>query len=91
MTHSDCLVLILKFYSVRMPLHDVENFPNKRAFSSKHVSIFVPRKYDVISKLRDSYAKDPFCVKRLIYNRSLYVNVMYVKLFTSNMDKLYEI
>ena len=28
---------------------------------------FLPRKYDVISQLRHSYAKDPFCVPRLIW------------------------
>ena len=31
-----------------MPLNDIKNFLNKRTFSSKHVSIFLPRKYDII-------------------------------------------
>ena len=61
----DCLVIILKFYTVPMFLHAVRNFVNQKAFSSQHVSIFLPRKYDVISQLRHSYAKGPFCVARL--------------------------
>ena len=31
----------------------------------KHVLIFLPRKYDVISQLRRNFAKDPLCVTRL--------------------------
>ena len=33
------------------------------------VDYFLPRKYDVISQLRHSYAKDPLCVARLICKR----------------------
>ena len=29
-----------------MPLHNVKNILNKRTFSSKHVPIFLPRKYN---------------------------------------------
>ena len=45
---------ILKFYTVPVPLHDLKKFLNKRALSSKveHVSIVLPRKYDVISYLQ---------------------------------------
>ena len=68
-THSDCLVVILKLFTVPMFLHAVTNFVNQKSFSSKHVSTFLPRKYDVISQLRHSYAKSPFCVARLIYIR----------------------
>ena len=35
--------------------------------SSKHVSIILLRKYDIISQLCHSYAKGPFCVVRLIW------------------------
>ena len=35
--HSDYMVLILKFYTVPMPFHDVKTFLNKRALSSKRV------------------------------------------------------
>ena len=38
---------------------------NKRALSNKHVSIFLPRKYNVISQVRPSYAKGLFCVARI--------------------------
>ena len=31
------------------------------------IDYFLTRKYDVISILRHSYAKDPLCVTRLIY------------------------
>ena len=48
-----------------MCLHDVTQFLNHKTISRKHVSIFLPRKYDVISKLCHSYAKDPFWVTRL--------------------------
>ena len=34
------MVLIFKFYTVPVRLHDVKNFGNQRALSSKHVSIF---------------------------------------------------
>ena len=39
-TLSDCLVLISKFYTVSVPLQNLKTILNKRAFSSKHVSIF---------------------------------------------------
>ena len=38
--HSDYLVLIWKILTIPQTLHDVKNFLNKRALSSKHVSIF---------------------------------------------------
>ena len=36
------------------------------SFIQTRVDYFLPRKYDVISQLRHSYAKDPLCVTRLI-------------------------
>ena len=50
-----------------MFLHAVRNFVNKKTFSSKHVSTFLSRKYDVISQFRHSYTEATFCVTRLIY------------------------
>ena len=47
---------ILKFYIVSVRLHGVTNFLNQKAISSKHVSIYLPLKYDVISQLRHNYA-----------------------------------
>ena len=41
-------------------------FKQENNFKQTHV-IFLPRKYDVISHLRHSYAKGPFCVARLNY------------------------
>ena len=38
--HIDCLVVILKFYTVLMFLLTIRNFVNKKVFSSKQVSIF---------------------------------------------------
>ena len=35
-------------------------------FMQTRIDYFLPRKYDVISQLRHSYAKDPLCVTRLI-------------------------
>ena len=61
------MLVILKFNTILIILHAVRNFVSQKAFSSKHVSTFLPRKYDVISQLRYSFAKDPFCVMRLIY------------------------
>ena len=58
---------ILKFGSVPMFLYAAINFVNQTAFSSKHVSTFLPRNNDVISHLRHSYAKGTFCVTRLIF------------------------
>ena len=43
LSHSDCLVVILKFYTIPMFLHAVTNFVNEKAFWSKHVSIFFYR------------------------------------------------
>ena len=48
-----------------MPLHDLKNFLNKRATLKQTRVNFLPRKYDVISHLHHSYAKDSFCVIRL--------------------------
>ena len=42
--------------------------------SSKNMSIFLPRKYDVISQLRHSYAKGPFYVAQLINKNGNYYN-----------------
>ena len=66
MSLSNYLVLILKFYTVPVGSHDVTNFLNHETIQSKHVSNFYREKYDVISQLRHSYAKGPFCVARLI-------------------------
>ena len=60
-------MLILKSYTVPVRLYDVTNFLNQKTFSSKHVSSFLQRKYDVISRLRHSSAKDHFCVTPLIW------------------------
>ena len=62
----DYLVLILKFSTVGVCMHDVTSFLIHETLLSKHVLIFLPLKYDVISQLRQSYAKDPFCMMRLI-------------------------
>ena len=48
-----------------MFLHAVRHFVNQKVFSSKHVSTFLTRKYDVVSQLHHSYAKGRFCVTRL--------------------------
>ena len=60
------MMLILKFYSVLVCLHDVINIINQISLSCKHVDYFLPRKYDVISQLCHSYAKDPLCVSLLM-------------------------
>ena len=54
-------MLISKFYKVAVRVHGITIFLNQKALSNKHVSIFLLRKYDVISQLRA-----PFCVARLI-------------------------
>ena len=64
---SDYLMLILQIYTITVRLHDVTSFLNHKTILSKHVLIFLPWKYDIISQLCHSYAKDPFCVTRLIY------------------------
>ena len=37
------------------------------SFMQTRVNYFLPRKYDVISQLRHSYAKDPLCVMQLVF------------------------
>ena len=60
--------VILQFYTVPMCLHAVRNFVNHKTwFSRKHVSIFLPRKYDVISQLPDSQRPDIAPVGRLFH------------------------
>ena len=52
------MVVIQKSYITPVFVHAVRNFVNQKAFSSKHVSTFLPRKYDISQFcLRD--AKDP--------------------------------
>ena len=53
-------------------LHAIRNFLIQKALSSKRVSTFLPRKYDVISQVRHSYAKGPFWVARLIYGMTFF-------------------
>ena len=57
---------ILKFDMVPMFLHAVRIFIAKNHFQANMCQHFLPRNYDVISQLRHSYAKGPFCVARLI-------------------------
>ena len=58
----DYLVLILKFYTVPVRLHDIKSFLNEKALSSKQLwQFFLMLRYNVISQLRHSYAKGPFC------------------------------
>ena len=56
-----------QIYTVPVHLYDAKNFFSQKALSSKHVSIFLPRKDDVISQLYHSYPKDPLCVTWLIW------------------------
>ena len=59
------MVLIFKFYTVPVRLRNVKkNFKQENSFKQTGIS-FLPRKYDVISQLRHSYAKGPLCVTRL--------------------------
>ena len=46
-------------------LHDAKHFLNHRTLSSKHVKKNLQQKYDVISQLRHSCVKGPFCVTQL--------------------------
>ena len=57
---SDYLQLILKSYNVLVCLTGIKNFVNQKALLYKHMSIFVPLKYDILSHLRHSYADGPF-------------------------------
>ena len=72
LSHGDCLVVhvIVKLYTVPMFLHRkicaVRNFVNQKAFTSKHMSTFLPQNYDVNFQIRQRYAKGPFCVTWLI-------------------------
>ena len=77
-THSDYLVPILTFYNVPVPLYDVKNFFKKTALLSKHVSIFLLQKYDIIFQLRHSYAKYPFCETRLIWSLPLTLRPLFL-------------
>ena len=49
-------------------------FKQENSFKQTRVEFFLPRKYDVISQLRHSYTKGPFCMARLIciiYGKSI--------------------
>ena len=63
-------MLILRSYTVSVRLHDVTKFQTRKYFQANtfqaNTCQFLTRKYDVISQLRYSYAKDPLCVTRLI-------------------------
>ena len=61
LSHSDCWVVILKFYTVPIFFFArSQKLCNPTKISSKHVSTILPRKYDDISQLRHSYTKGPF-------------------------------
>ena len=51
------------------------------------VDYFLPRKYDVISQLRHSYAKDPLCVTRLNYNDKYWGSTYLIPLFKGTLSK----
>ena len=51
---------------VPVRFYDTKSSVNQKDLSSKHVSIFLPRKDDIITQLGHSYSKDPLCVTRLI-------------------------
>ena len=47
-------------------LHGYSAFARRQNFVKQYASFdFLPRKYDVIYQLRQSWAKDPFCLTRL--------------------------
>ena len=50
----------LKIYNVPVCLQGVNTFVNQKWLSYKHVLIFLPLKYDVISQLCHIYANDSF-------------------------------
>ena len=66
------LMLLLKFYTVPVRLHDTKNVVNQNILFNQTRVEFLPRKYDVISQLRHSYTKGSFCVTRLIYSYNLW-------------------
>ena len=51
-------------------------------FKANTCRIFLPRKYDVISQLRQSYAKGPFCVARLNYTFQKSLIILYCHMQT---------
>ena len=65
-------MLLLKFYTVPMRLHDTKNVVNQNILFNQTRVKFLPRKYDVISQLHHSYTKGSFCVTRLIYSYILW-------------------
>ena len=50
-----------------MFVHVVKTFVNREGVFIQTRVEFLPRKYDIISQLRHSYALDPFCVTQLNY------------------------
>ena len=81
LSHSDCLVVILIFYRVPMFLHAVTNFENQKAFSSKHMSFFIPRKYDIIfyyvtATLRVLFAWPGSHLDHISYKIRLYLSLL---------------
>ena len=66
-------MVILKFYTVPMFFACCQKlYKQENSFKQTPVNFFFA-KYDVISQLRHSYAKGPFCVAQLIY---VYVEVL---------------
>ena len=55
------------FWNFLMCWYDVKHFFNKETFSFKHMSIFLPLKYDVIFQLRHGYAKNFFARRGSFY------------------------
>ena len=53
------------------------------SFMQTRVDNFLPRKYDVISRLRHSYVKYPLCVTRLILWMSMYLSIVGAVCFRS--------
>ena len=72
LSHSDCLVVILKFYTVPMFLQAVRNSRHQKLcklesiFKQTRVNFFYRKNMMSFSQLCHNYAKGPFCVTWLI-------------------------
>ena len=66
LSHSDCFVVILKFYTVLMFLQAVSNFVNQKAFSSKHIfNNFYHKNMKLFLNYVTATLRALFCVMRL--------------------------
>ena len=81
--HTDYMVLIVEFYTVPMPFHNVKTFLIKRALSNKHASIFYRENITSFLNYVTATLRVPFAWRGCMYYYIFFIT-FYIKSIKSS-------